>query len=494
MRMTRRIWIQLAVLVTVAAIALTVLTFGYIRVPKMLGIGYYTVTVQLTEAAGLYPRANVMYLGTEVGQVESVNLTDRGVEAVLSLESDVEIPSDLDAAVHSTSAVGEQYVALQPRADSAPALANGDVIPQDRTSVPPDINTLLDATNTGLEAIPGDNLKTAVDEAYIAFGGLGPELSRLVKGTTNLASDSRRNLNDLTNIVDNVSPILNTQTDTSDSVQAWAANLADITSQLRSNDSALQGVLQDGSGAAAEVRQLFQRLKPTLPIVLANLASVAPVLVTYQPNLEQLLVLLPQGAAAQQATFLANKDTRQDYRGAYLSFNLNLNLPPPCTTGFLPAQQIRPPSFEDSPPRPEADLYCRIPQDAMFNVRGARNTPCVTRPGKRAPTVKLCESDEEYVPLNDGYNWKGDPNATLSGQGIPHVPPGAEATSAAPPAAPAPPPAAPAPPPPPLAVVTYDPATGTYVGPDGKVYTQGNLAQTAPKEQSWQSMIIPPGS
>ncbi len=30
----------------------------------------------------------------------------------------------------------------------------------------------------------------------------------------------------------------------------------------------------------------------------------------------------------------------------------------------------------------------------MLNVRGARNIPCETRPGKRAPTVKMCESDE----------------------------------------------------------------------------------------------------
>ena len=61
-----------------------------------------------------------------------------------------------------------------------------------------------------------------------------------------------------------------------------------------------------------------------------------------------------------------------------------------------------------------------------FNVRGARNLPCETVPGKRAPTVKLCESNESYVPLNDGFNWKGgDPNATLSGQAISQLPPGA---------------------------------------------------------------------
>ncbi|MCW2690282.1 MAG: virulence factor Mce family protein, partial [Mycobacterium sp.] len=87
-------------------------------------------------------------------------------------------------------------------------------------------------------------------------------------------------------------------------------------------------------------------------------------------------------------------------------------------------------------------------------------------------------------PLNDGFNWKGDPNATLSGQDIPDLPPGS------PPAASGPP----GPAPPPIAVAPYDPATGTYVGPDGKVYTQSDLAQTAPEDKTWQNMLLPPGS
>jgi phospholipid/cholesterol/gamma-HCH transport system substrate-binding protein len=164
-----------------------------------------------------------------------------------------------------------------------------------------------------------------------------------------------------------------------------------------------------------------------------------------------------------------------------LNFNLNLNLPPPCTTGFLPAQQMRAPSAVDYPERPAGDLYCRIPQDAMFDVRGARNLPCVTRPGKRAPTVKMCESEENYVPLNEGFNWKGDPNATLSGQGIPQLPPDAAGEPQANPASP-----------PPVAVAQYDPATGRYVGPDGQIYTQADLAANAPKERTWQGMLMPP--
>jgi phospholipid/cholesterol/gamma-HCH transport system substrate-binding protein len=149
----------------------------------------------------------------------------------------------------------------------------------------------------------------------------------------------------------------------------------------------------------------------------------------------------------------------------------------------MPAQQQRTASFEDYPDRPAGDVYCRVPQDSQLNVRGARNIPCETVPGKRAPTVKMCESDERYVPLNDGYNWKGDPNATVTGQAVPQPPPGTPGSTALPPAVPEPPP---------IAAAEYDPATGTYVGPDGNVYIQTDLARNAANPHTWQSMLIPP--
>jgi len=493
MRITRSIWVRLAVLAVVSFVGFGFMIFSYMKLPQLIfGLGEYTVRVQLPETGGLYDRANVTYRGTEVGLVKTVQVTDTGVEAVLQLDSDVAIPSNLRAEVHSQTAVGEQFVALLPEDGTSPPLKNGDVIPLRRTSVPPDINMLLDDANRGLQAIPRDNLKTVIDESYEAVGGLGPELTRFIKGSTTLAIDARSNLDALTNVVDNVGPILDTQTDTSDSVQAWAAHLATITSQLQTNDAAVRGVLQKGGPAADEVRALFERLQPTLPIVLANLVSLGDVAVTYRDNIEQILVLLPQGTAAMQAINVPNRGTKQDYKGAFLSFNLNLNVPPVCNTGFLPAQQVRSNALEDSPDRIEGDLYCRIPQDSMNNVRGARNTPCVTRPGKRAPTVKMCESDENYVPLNDGFNWKGDPNATLSGQDVPQLSPDVPSGAVPPPPGAPPLPATSPGGPVPIAAVEYDPATGTYVGPDGNVYTQSNLAQDATKDRKWQDMLLPP--
>jgi phospholipid/cholesterol/gamma-HCH transport system substrate-binding protein len=485
--MTRRIWIQIVIFCVVSLTALTVMSLGFVQLPSLVfGVDRYTVTVELPEAGGLYDRSNVTYRGTEVGVVTQVDLTDNGVEAKLSLDSGIKIPSDLSVEVHSQSAVGEQYVALLPDNSTSPPLKDGDVIARDRSSVPPDINELLNATNRGLEAIPGDNLKTTVDEAYAALGGLGPELARFFKGGSNLAIDARANLDDLVNLTDNVAPILETQTDTSDSVQAWAAHLATVTDQLKTNDAAVRGTLQGAPGAAEELRSLFDRVKPTLPVVLANLVSVGDVALAYQPNIEYLLVLLPTGTEAIQGVGVANRNTKLDYNGAFLSFNLNLNLPPACTTGFLPAQQLRSTSLEDYPTPPPGDLYCRIPQDAALNVRGARNIPCVTKPGKRAPSAAMCESDEVYVPLNEGWNWKGDPNATITGQPVPQPPPGTPGSTGVPPGGTGPSTALP------VAAANYDPATGTYVGPDGKVYTQSNLANDG-GVHTWQDMLVPPG-
>ena len=346
MHLHRRAKIQLAIFAVIALVALSFMSLQFMKLPaKMFGVGRYTVTVELPEAAGLYGSSNVTYRGVEVGRVESVHLTATGVAAVLSLKAGIDIPSDLEAEVHSQSAIGEQYVLLLPRNATSPPLKNGDVIPLADTRVPPNINTILAQVVTGLKAVPKDNLKTAIDESYTAVGGLGPELSRIVNGSIDLSIEARKNLDPLLALIDQSKPVLDSQSNTSDAIQTWASNLATVTSELKTHDQDVAGLLDKGGPAFGEAQQLIQRLQPTLPIVLANLVSVGQVALTYQANIEQLLVLLPQVTAEAGGTFVANQNTKQDYRGEYLSFNLNLNLPPPCTTGFLPAQQRRVPSL-----------------------------------------------------------------------------------------------------------------------------------------------------
>ncbi|MEN3321152.1 MAG: phospholipid/cholesterol/gamma-HCH transport system substrate-binding protein [Mycobacterium sp.] len=488
LRLSRPVWTQLATLTAITVISVGVMAFGFVKVPALFGIGRYTVTVNLPASGGLYPTSVVTYRGTEIGRVKSIETTRDGVQAVLVLDSATPVPSDAAAAVHSRSAVGEQFLELTPSSANAEKLRDGDVIPVGRVQIPADIGSLLDATNRALQAIPPDNLRTVVDEADKAVGGLGPQLSRIVDGSTSLAIEAGKSVDQIGQLIDQSPPVLNSQVQTADSIATWAQRMAAITGQLKAQDAAFAELLTVGGPALEEGRALFDRVAPALPVLLANLVSLGDIAVTYRNDLEQLLVLFPQGTAVMSAIAVADSGVKQAYRGIYLDFNLNLNLPPPCNTGFLPVRQQRSPSDQDYPERPAGELYCRIPQDSDMNVRGVRNIPCEAKPGKRAPTVELCESDEPYIPLNDGLNWKGDPNATLSGQGVPQYAPGQdprllppEGTGAALPSSGDPSP---------VAIVPYDPATGDYIGPDGKRYTQADLAH--PQNKTWQSMLVAP--
>jgi phospholipid/cholesterol/gamma-HCH transport system substrate-binding protein len=487
LRLNRKTWIRLSILILVTVVSCGSMAFNFMKLPATLfGIGEYNVTVDLPQSGGLYQTSVVTYRGTDVGQVKSVGVTPTGVRAVLALRSGVKVPSDVQASVHSRSAIGEQYIELTPLpgkdAEHSRLLRDGDVIPAGRVDVPVDIGHLLDLTNRALQAIPRDNLRTVIDETNRAVGGLGPELSRIVDGSTALAIKGGQTVDSLAPLIDQSPAVLNSQVQTSDAIGSWAHRTAAIFTQFKAQDAALRDLLTQGTSGLEESRALLDRVTPALPVLFANLASLGDIAVVYRHDIEQLLVLLPQGIAAMAAIVVPSSNTKQELRGAQLDFNLNINLPPPCTTGYLPPTQRRSPVNEDAPDRPAADLYCRVPQDSDFNVRGARNIPCETKPWKRAPTIEMCESDEDYVPLNEGYNWKGDPNATYTGQGVPQYPPGQDPRL--------PPPRGTASAPPPVAVGTYDQTSGEYIGPDGRRYNEYDLAH--PRAQNWQQLLVPP--
>jgi phospholipid/cholesterol/gamma-HCH transport system substrate-binding protein len=105
--LSKRTKIQLVVFAAVSLIAGTIMFFGYMQVPTVFfGVDRYSIAVQLPQAGGLYPGGNVTYRGVEIGRVQAVRLTQTGAEAVLQMDSDVHVPADLDAQVHSVSAVG----------------------------------------------------------------------------------------------------------------------------------------------------------------------------------------------------------------------------------------------------------------------------------------------------------------------------------------------------------------------------------------------------
>jgi phospholipid/cholesterol/gamma-HCH transport system substrate-binding protein len=467
--LTRFVRNQLIIFTIASILGVAVMIFGYMQVPTMLGIGRITVQLELPATGGLYRFSNVTYRGVQVGKVTGVELTETGAEATLRLDTSPKIPADLQAEVRSVSAVGEQYVDLRPRTDSGPYLQDGSVIAMDNTTIPQAVGPMLDQVSALVDSIPEGRISDLLDESFKAFNGAGYDFQSLLDSSSKVTGD----VNDVSDhtraLIDDTGPVLDSQAETTDSIRTWARSLAGVTDQVAQNDPEVRAILQQGPGFAQEVSQLLEQVRPTVPVLLANLTTVGQILVTYNPSIEQLLVLLPGVVAAQQSFGLPKNNPTGLPQG---DFTLTIADPNSCTVGFLPPSSWRNPADTTTIDTPDG-LYCKLPQDSPIAIRGARNYPCMAHPGKRAPTVEICNDPKGYQPLAMRQHSLGpypiDPN--LIAQGVPPddrvdfsdrlyapvegtpLPPGAVPAGtppdAPPPGAPPPPMQAPLSPPPP---------------------------------------------
>ncbi|WP_445163685.1 MCE family protein [Mycobacterium sp. Dal123C01] len=407
--LTRFVRIQLTIFTVATIIGVFVMIDSYLQVPTLLGIGRITVTLELPASGGLYRFSNVTYRGVQVGKITAVEPTRNGAKATLSLGTSPQIPANLLAEVRSISAVGEQYVDLRPRTDSAPYLRDGSVIPIGQTTIPQAVGPMLDQASALINSIPKDKLGALVDESFTGLNGSGYDLGSLFDSSARVAADFNGVAERTRTLTEDTAPLLDSQAQTVDSIRLWARSLAGVTEQVANDDTQVRTLLQTGPGAADEAARLLDQIKLTVPVLLANLTTLGQIGVTYHPGLEQLLVLLPPAIAGLQSAQPTNNYTGLPMGGSHIT----IGDPPACTVGFLPPDQWRSPADTTTVDTPDG-LYCKLPQDSPIAVRGARNYPCMGHPGKRAPTVEICNSDKPFEPLAMRQHFAGpyplDPN------------------------------------------------------------------------------------
>ncbi|NKQ51952.1 MCE family protein [Amycolatopsis sp. K13G38] len=451
---SRFVRIQLLIFSVVSIISVAVVAIVYAQVPMLLGYGQHRLTVKLADASGLYVGSRVTYNGVEIGRVTSVDVDPAGADANLSVDSGYRIPSDVWANVHSVSAIGEQYIDLTPQSPKPSAwLADGATISVSRTTIPTPTGVLLDDVNKLVASVPPDSLATSLHELSDAFTGTGPRLQQILDQGSNLLDSAQQNLDPTLRLIKDTGPLLDTQTASSQQIRSLVASLAGFTDTVTADDGQIRSLIDRGVPAAAQVNGLFQDLKPTLPILLANMTSVGQVLVTYNPALESILVNYP----ALTTALISATAPHQDDQSLAIDFRTTALTPPPCTTGFLPSDQHRSPDDLSEVSTPD-DLYCKLPHNDPTEVRGARNFPCLNAPGRRAGTAEEC--------AGDGFQPTQQHNSPF-----PAGSPLGNLTSAA-----------------------YDPKTGSAVGADGYLFDIGGIgADGKTKEDlTWQRMLLAP--
>ena len=365
--------IQLLVFVIITLVGVSFVGARYARLDRLVLDDTFTVVAHFTESGGIFEDAEVTYRGVKIGQVEELRLTDGGVDVRLSIDKDYDaIPADAIALVGNRSAVGEQYVELQPQTDDKPFLVEGSEIAPENTQTPIQTKTLLTNLSNTVESVDKDALRTTVSELGAAFGGTGEDLQRIIDTGNAFIEDANANFDVTTALIRDGNIVLRGQVASSSAIRNFASQLSLFSGTLAASDKDLRRVIDSGSLAARDLRRFLEENEVDLAELVNNLVTTGEVVVKRLDGIEQVLVVYPY--VVEGGFTVAAKSPDTGLYDAHFGLIEQSN-PPVCTRGYESTDRRSPQDGSNRPMNFQA--HCAEPASES-NPRGAQHAP---RPG-----------------------------------------------------------------------------------------------------------------
>ncbi|MEZ5210272.1 MlaD family protein [Gordonia sp. (in: high G+C Gram-positive bacteria)] len=398
--LSRLVKIQLVVFAIIGVAAIVFVGANYAQLDKMVGLSQYKVTLRMGESAGgIFQNAEVTYRGVPVGRVGTMKLTEKGVDVELRLDSrGPKIPESATAVIANRSAIGEQFVDLQPTTGAGPYLKKGDVIT--KYTLPPVLQDVMTDTIKLTEAVPVKDLTTVVHELGLAFNGQSENMNRLVDSLTKLAQTGHDNLGQTISLIQNADVVLGTQADQSDEILAWSKSLDQITATLASSDPAVRRILTNAPMTATQLSSFIQKNGTDATTLIHKLGDTMH---TIEPATFSTGALLAMLSALSAGSHTPAPGDGQIHYGIVLE----TENPPACTVGYESTQKMiadikkKNPSFDinydDFPFNKDAN--CDVAVGNPTGVRSA-NRAALANPDFPQPWDKTPKKMPDTLNLN----------------------------------------------------------------------------------------------
>ncbi len=331
---TRLTKIQLIVFAIITVIGGAFVGGRYAQLDRLIIDRTYEVTAQFSNSGGIFAGAQVTYRGIEVGTVGKLTFTRDGVEARLDIENSApQIPADVLVVVANKSAIGEQYVDLQPRGSGEPFLADGTAIELANTRIPIDTTTLLVDVNRLVSSVDTDSLQTVVTELGEAFQGAGPDLSTILDTSSEFIDAADANIDVTRQLIRQSDQVLQTQIDKQGELATFSENLALFSDTLVDADPDLRRLLDDGTVGARNTNEVVAENAEDLTVTINDLITANEPLARNQLGVRTIFTLYPY---LLQGTYSAlDADENGDY-AAQFGLVLNPLTSPVCTAPGAP--------------------------------------------------------------------------------------------------------------------------------------------------------------
>ncbi len=248
-----------------------VLVLGLVVVGlSQASIGKRHLTAVIEHTAGLRVGEEVQVAGVGVGEVTSIELTADAVEVGFTIDSDIELGSTTSGAVKVATLLGTHFLEITP---SGPGSLDDGTIPLARTSVPYNLQDVVDATQGQLEELDEQAVAESFEVVADVLGRTPEEAQAAFAGVANLSALAAQRTDELSALLDATGAFTGLLVNQSDEILNLLEQSTLVLDALTSRQAAIDALLVDAQALADAVNGILADTADDLDPLMVNLST-----------------------------------------------------------------------------------------------------------------------------------------------------------------------------------------------------------------------------
>jgi phospholipid/cholesterol/gamma-HCH transport system substrate-binding protein len=272
---------------------------GVVVLLSLPRVGKTHVVAYFDNSNGIFVGDEVVILGVKVGEVDAIEPQPQRAKITFWFDNKHKVPANVNAVILSPKLITSRAIQLTPAYTDGPSLANGAVLPQDRTAVPVEFDDFrqqlekltesLQPTEPGGVSPLGAFINTSADN----LRGQGAQIRDTIIKLSQAVSAFGDHSKDTFGALKNLSTLVSALHDSADLMGQLNNNLASVTALMANDPDEVAGAVSDLNTAVTDVTGFVAENREALGTGSDKLASISQALVDSIDDVKQTLHTLP---------------------------------------------------------------------------------------------------------------------------------------------------------------------------------------------------------
>jgi len=301
-------WLGIVASAVIVVLILVALGFG------ALGLGQARYSAEFAQSGDLRVGDPVRVAGMDVGQITAEALEADHVLVSFRVDRAVKVGADSTASIKLATLLGGRYLELSP--------AGGGELPRGRivlahTSVPYDLQTVIQTGTPLLEDLDGAKLQAALRAVSNNLRGDGPKISAALDGLSRLSAVVVARRDQVAHLITSADAVTQLVNQRSDKLYALMGQSDQLLRELLRRRDTIRGMLTDLASLTRELRKTIDENQSQIGSLLDNARELTDVLRKQDDSVDRALELI-----APAGRYLNNAVGNGPYADVYTPYSI----------------------------------------------------------------------------------------------------------------------------------------------------------------------------